>query len=141
MCSNAFSVFISSMYNLHTFQIAKCFPDERALPPNYEAEWRLTHTVDFILYSSNWHKFYINAMLGARVLNVLAKNWFNVTTFTGIILTLIAQVWVLIFYFTENNLSDFCVIINENKKKMFCFSLHEIILLQRETNNSLASWR
>ena len=30
--------------------------------------------------------------------------------------SLIAQVWTLILYRTESNLSNFCVIISENKK-------------------------
>ena len=34
----------------------------------------------------------------------------------------ISKVWTLILYRTENNLSNFCVIINENKKKMFRFN-------------------
>ena len=45
--------------------------------------------------------------------------------------------WTLIFYHTENNLSNFCVTVSEKKKVTFRFQSLEIILLQRETDNCL----
>ena len=58
-----------------------------------------------------------------------------------IILSLIAHMWTHIFYRTENNIINFCVITSDTKKETFCFQSHEIILFQRETYNSFASWK
>ena len=52
-------------------------------------------------------------------------------------ITSTAKVWTLIFYRTENNLLNFCVIISEKKRKPFAFNLMRLFYFKEKPTTSL----